>query len=436
MPQTVFATAPIVFAPPSATVTPPQTVPPPPVTPPPAPPRSGEGSSGTSKLPPLPERPLIETPVLVTRLPSPLQGGVTDTEPAALPPAFFASDDETDDEDDYAPPHTDDDAEPIFGALTGGVDTETDDTETDNTEPVPVVLAAAAPLLLTDEEDDEVEAEADPIDDGPSLFDEEFPNPTPAFVPPLPSAPPITATAVNAPPLLVNADEDETEELVDEDEETSPPAVLVVAAPEEPAEPEGPVVTLDDVMRAWPDFLRKAGMVSKKTEMMMVTARPVSSDKSGIEIAFGSRATFDMMNTPVAQGFVRNVLLRSLGVSHVAVRFILDESASPAPPKRNTSKEKKTVRDPLAELDALEKGGDSSGFGQNGSGNAWNSGSNNGGAVVSCRAVANVRVCRQWQRSRKRKSAHAVCTAAPGSGAACGLIWGGPKRPAPIFVIR
>ena len=74
-------------------------------------------------------------------------------------------------------------------------------------------------------------------------------------------------------------------------------------------------------------------------------------------------------------------------MSHVAVRFMLDESAAPAPPKRAPAKEKKTVRDPLAELDALEKGekplprGYDNGFGNtngNGSASPWG---NSDGAV-------------------------------------------------------
>ena len=349
-------------------------------------------------------------------LPSPLRGGagggvIEDTEDT-LAPTFFASD-AIDDEDDYVPSHGDDDAP-------AAMDDDEDD-EDDEDKPI-VVATTADPVRASfiaarieemvgadDSQDDE------PVDDGPSLFDEEFPNPTPAFIPPAPivagTQPALsTATAqtepvglapaarpVSAPDLLsLDAEEDEGEAFEDVEDDVqdepdaeviappvivaAPPAQPVVEAEPEPAEPEGPPITLDDVLRAWPEFLRKAGMVSKKTEMMMLSARPVSADRSGIEIAFGSRATFEMMNTPVALGFVRNVLLRSLGVSHVAVRFMLDESAAPAPPKRAPAKEKKTVRDPLAELDALEKGekplprGYENGFGNtngNGSASPW-----------------------------------------------------------------
>ena len=329
LPQTVFATAPIVFAAPQ-----PQTVAPPAqqrVTTPVLPPLPPNNGGFRRDVPETLSRWLIEKPL--TQNPPLLGGRGAESDPEqTLAPDFFAND-AIDDEDDYVPSHGDDD-----------VPLSEDEDEDDK----PVVVATTADPVrasfIAARIEEAVGADADedeePVDDGPSLFDDEFPNATPAFTPPAPVTadaplfPTVAATqTVSAEPTLVaqpaaapdllslDAEDDEGDvfdavngDVQDEpDAEDTAPPVIVAAPPAQPAaeaEPEGPPITLDDVLRAWPEFLRKAGMVSKKTEMMMLSARPVSADRSGIEIAFGSRATFEMMNTPVALGFVRNVLLQ------------------------------------------------------------------------------------------------------------------------------
>ena len=379
LPQTVFATAPIVFsAPPLA-----------PAASAPLPASGGFQDNPHNPLPApkpsVPAMPLRSADESAGALPSEVPSLAAEED--TLPAAFFAADaDETDDEDEYVPPFDEADAtdESADEAEDAGDDSIIGDTSQD-------AVRIDAVLAYDSYQTEETDAEAEPVDDGPSLF-EELPNSTPPFLAPVSAPAPVSHAADDTLSLLDGEPEAGLEETPAPLTAAAPsePEVYqkaepaeAIAAPSEPDEPEVPSVTLDEVMRAWPEFLRKAGMVSKKTEFMMVTARPVSADKSGIEIAFGSRANFEIMNTPVAQGFVRNVLLRCLGASHIAVRFVLDESA-PAEPKRAPAKEKKTVRDPLAELDALEKSENNAhnGFGKH---NAWgntDNGSNGAGAPV------------------------------------------------------
>ena len=382
LPQTVFATAPIVFsAPPLA-----------PEVSPPLPASGGFQDNPHNPLPaakpPVPAMPLRSADENAGALPSEVSSLVVED---TLPAAFFAADaDETDDEDEYVPPFDEADETDESEA-----EAENEDDEAIGADTSHDAVRIDAVLAYGSYQTEEADAEAEPVDDGPSLF-EELPNPTPPFLEPVSAPAPVSHAADDTLSLLDGEPEADLEETPapliaatpsePEVSEKAEPAEAIVAPSEpdksESDEPEVPSVTLDEVMRAWPEFLRKAGMVSKKTEFMMVTARPVSADKSGIEIAFGSRANFEIMNTPVAQGFVRNVLLRCLGASHIAVRFVLDESA-PAEPKRAPTKEKKTVRDPLAELDALEKSENNAhnGLGKH---NAWgntdngSSGSGNG----------------------------------------------------------
>ena len=366
LPQTVFATAPIVFSAPSVAVAP---AAPPVFVPPPVP--------ATSQAVPAAQTPpeTANASALPSEVPS--HAALSAEVEPSLDAAFFAAgDDETDDEDDYVPAFDDETDE--VGEAEGETETLSVITEIAPDAPdavrIDAVLAYDADELMSGGEADE---EPEPVDDGPSLFDE-LPNATPAFLPPLQTPAP-TAAAPVAALAFAEPEPDAAPEsapffTISAEEQSEPDAAEAEAATALPDEPELPAVSLDEVMRAWPEFLRKAGMVSKKTEMMMVTSRPVSVDKSGIEIAFSSRANFEIMNTPVAQGFVRNVLGRALGVSSIAVRFVLDENV-PAEPKRMQTKEKKTVRDPLAELDALEKHENNAHNGTNRQ-DTWGSGAN------------------------------------------------------------
>ena len=341
---TPFATAPIVFSNAPAVAAPvvpqPVAVAPPVVTSPVAAP---------IVVPPAAPLVTVTAPVVapppvaasVVAAPTPAVAAAPVAAPAddALTPAYFGAD-ETDDEDDYDPSDADD----PDALLSDLADEDDEDTSTPPAAMLaPVATVAAPPVaapafvdapLFPDDDEDETGAlagglEAEPVDDSPGLFDDE---PEVALIPVIA---PTLATSASAPAVAEVADEDTSEPLA--------PAVADFA--------------LHDVEAVWPDFLQKAGVVSKKTQTMMLRAFPSFVGRDGtVEITFRDRPNHDIMSQPKSQEFVRELLKRCLGVNRVGVRFTLDSSAAPAPPARpaGADAKKKITRDPFAALDALD----------------------------------------------------------------------------------
>jgi DNA polymerase-3 subunit gamma/tau len=371
-PTAPLPTAPIVFsnaspaiaaavaAPPPVSVAPtltpapvaPTVTTPPPVVPEPAPVAEAKPSK-------------VEKTAAEPVMPAPTPKAV-EPEPAArepedeIPSGFFA-DDATDDEDDYVPP-SDEDVPPA----------PDEDEEPDLFAAPPPASAEAAPPVqrygaegLTGGEGDEdgVDENAEPPYEGPGLFDEDDSdergpdsgNGGPGDEPltprtPVASGPNGVTPPVSAPPAGPVA--------------VSPGATAtVVAAPPvpEPAKRPAPppveeeqpsLFDLDAVYKAWGRFLQEARRISKRTEMMMVTARPIDVQNNIVVIAFNSRMGLDIMSQPKQQEFVRKLLSKCLGIERAGVRFTLADNVPP-PPQR-VEKKIKSERDPLKELEALD----------------------------------------------------------------------------------
>lgn len=111
-------------------------------------------------------------------------------------------------------------------------------------------------------------------------------------------------------------------------------------------------LTIEDVHGAWTHFLQEARRISKTTEMMMVTTRPAEVDGDTVVIEFVNRAGHDISSQPGQQEFVRKLLAKCLGREKVQVRFRMGDLVPPPPVRR--SEIVKPLRDPLAELAALE----------------------------------------------------------------------------------
>jgi len=118
---------------------------------------------------------------------------------------------------------------------------------------------------------------------------------------------------------------------------------------EDEAASGGPPLILDEVIRAWPQFLSVTQRHSKQTAVMMEAAMPVAVSGGTVTLAFAKRSNLEIMNQPKKVEFVRKVLALVLRRDAVAVKFVLDDAVTPAP-TRSSSSEKKRVRDPLAEL--------------------------------------------------------------------------------------
>jgi DNA polymerase-3 subunit gamma/tau len=350
-PPSVFATAPIVFgtAAPAPPAPMPRVVAPPVTSAPPAVEETPRPAPTVAAAAPPP-------PAVVIPLTADAEG--EDEEPEGVPAGFFASD-EADPEDDYTPPG-DDDVPALASDLALG-------------EPDASPLPAIDDELANPSGIEEVE---DPLTG--DLFGDASPT--------VPTSP-VAVTEPDAAALdSYEPDDADAPDLFDDEPLFEPVAaapVPVVAAAPAPPEPEPeeepphtPEFSLEDVMRAWGEFLRKAGGVSMRTKTLMMSAHPTDVVRDTVEISFRERASYDMMNQPKSNEFVRELLKRCLGAKHLIVHFRLDDNVAPAPARKTTTK-KKVERDPIKALDFLEEPGSPGGgkeddvFGGGGNGKGY-----------------------------------------------------------------
>ena len=244
-----------------------------------------------------------------------------------LPPAYFARDDEAeeDDEDDYTPGYEDEEAP---------------------------AAAFAEPEIADPAASEESSATAEPEDDGPSLFEEEevaappagaASAPAPAtgdFAPPKPSAPPSDSA-------------DRTQELAAVLTPGHPSRAVDPSLREEIAPAETGGITLEQVERVWPRFLRDAEHLSKRAAVMLQSAVPTGTSGKMVTLTFTTSANHDMMSMPKQQEFVRKLLARCLGVDSVQVRYVLNAQAPVPPPAPRGGTARRG--DLLDSLDALDE---------------------------------------------------------------------------------
>ena len=227
----------------------------------------------------------------------------------ALPPGFFASD-EADDEDHFVPLTLDEET-----ALIGA----------------PAMVEKAA------------------IDDEPALFDE----PDESSLDPIPGA--LTGGSEDAPAAPAPGPNNGEHSLEDSSPSLAEGERKRGTNAQEGENSPAPRYTLEDVQRAWPTFLSRAGEASKRASVMMSAAMPTAVEGPTIVFAFSAQAPFEMMNQPKGQEFVRKLLAMVLGAGEsVPVRFELHVEETMAMKFERAAEKPRVRHDPLSRLRALE----------------------------------------------------------------------------------